>query len=145
VVDAGVMVGPAAVRVDGGLAADHHPSHRPITSQPPTRLRGQRPRPPHLPTQTTRAAQQAVQIHGDEQLGPHPTRLGQPPTLQAATGQLRQGIGGPLAPLAVVVGRSGAGQRLQGRQHGGPGLGLQQPPTATMRSTVGDTHNPRRS
>jgi hypothetical protein len=43
-------------------------------------------------------AEEAVQIHGDQQLGPDPTRLGQPPALKGAATQFGQGVGGPLAP-----------------------------------------------
>jgi hypothetical protein len=72
-------------------------------------------------------AQQAVQVDGDQQLGADPTGLGQPPTLQRPPGQLREGVGGPLATGAAVPGAGGAGQRLQSRQQGRAGLGLQQP------------------
>jgi hypothetical protein len=64
------------VGLGGGLAADHHPGHGPITGQAPTRLRGQWPCPAHLATHPARTAKQAVQLHRHQQLGPDPTRLG---------------------------------------------------------------------
>ena len=71
-------------------------------------------------------AQEAVQVDGDQQLGPDPTRLGQPAGFQVAAGQLGQGISPALATTAGVVGVGRAGQRLQGGQHDLAGLGLQQ-------------------
>jgi hypothetical protein len=73
------------------------------------------------------AAEEAVQVHGDGQLGADPAGLGQPPALQAATGQLRQRIRPTLPTTAAVLGVGGAGQGLQGRGQGLAGLGLQQP------------------
>jgi hypothetical protein len=72
-------------------------------------------------------AQQAVQVHDHAQLGPDPTRLGQPTGLQGPAGQLRQGISVALAATAGVTGVGRAGQRLQGGQQALAGLGLQQP------------------
>ena len=71
-------------------------------------------------------ADEAVQVHRHQQLGPHPTTLGQPATLQGAAGQLAQGIGPPLAAVANVVGVGRAGQGFQGGQQGLAGFGLQQ-------------------
>ena len=85
------------------------------------------PGPADLPTQPHRAAEEAVQVHGDRQLGADPTGLGEPAALQAAAGQLGQGIGAALAAAAGVLGVGGAGQRLQRGQQGLAGLGLQQP------------------
>ena len=77
--DVGVVVVVVAVVV-GGVAGDQDPGDRTVTGQPPTRLRWQRPHPTSITPQARVAAQQAVQVHGDQQLGPHPTRLGQPTT-----------------------------------------------------------------
>jgi hypothetical protein len=68
-----------------------------------------------------------VNIGGDQQLRADPTGPGQRTGLQGPPGELGQGISGPLIPMAGVVGASGAGQRLQGRQHEVAGFGFQQP------------------
>ena len=118
-----VVVGVLA----GGVAADQDPGHRPVTGQAPARLGGQRPHPASLSTHRPGLADQAVQIDGDQQLGPDPTGLGQPAPFQLAAGQLSQGIGLALAAAAGVVGVGRAGQRVQGSQQGLAGLSLQQP------------------
>ena len=110
-----------------GVACDQHPGHRPITSQSPTRLGVQWSSPPDLTTHRIGVAQEAVQVHGHGQLRADPTGLGQPPALQAAAGQLGQGIGVALATAAGVGGVGGAGQRLQRGQEGLAGFGFQQP------------------
>ena len=113
--------------VAGGVAGDQDPGDRPVAGQPPTRLRRQRPHPPSITPQPSRAAQEAVQVHRHQQLRPHPTRLGEPPAFQVAAGQLTQSISPPLATGASVVGGGWAGQRLQGRQHDLASLRFQQP------------------
>jgi len=130
------MVGAAAIAggevVGGGLVAagvtagDQDSGEGPVTGQPPTGLRVQRSRPAGLPTQPT-PAEEAGEVDGDQQLGPDSTGLGQPATLQGPAGQLGQGVRGPLATKAGVVGALGAGQRFQGGQHRVASLGLQQP------------------
>ena len=73
---AGVGVAMAA-----RLAGDQHPGHRPITGQPPTRLRIQWTHRAGLTTNGMAAAQEAVQVHGDRELRADPAGLGEPPTL----------------------------------------------------------------
>jgi len=75
-VGAGAVVG---VAVAAGVAGDEDPGQRPVTSQPPTRLRIQRPHPATLPPEAARAANQAVQVHRHHQLRADPAGLGQPP------------------------------------------------------------------
>jgi hypothetical protein len=82
-----VAIIAAMVAVARTLAADQDPGDRPVTGQPPARLRIQRGRPADLATQPTRA-EEAVQRHRHQQLGPHPTGLGQLAGFQAAAGQL---------------------------------------------------------
>jgi hypothetical protein len=108
-----------------GVVGDQDPGHRPVTAQPPTRL-GIQGAAVGVAAQAG-AALQAVQVHGDGQLGPHPTSLGEPPALQLTAGQLGEGIGGPLATAAVILGAGRAGQGLQGGQQHLAGLSLQQP------------------
>jgi len=115
------------VVVVGGVAGDQHPGHRAITGQPLARLLVQRPPPTDLATNSVVAAEEAVQVHGDSQLGPDPTGLGEPAPFQGVAGQLGQGVSVALAAAAAVVGVGWAGQGLQGRQEGLAGLGLQQP------------------
>ena len=121
---AGVVAGVVVARV---LAGDQHPGHRPVTRQSSAGLGVQRPGPADLPTHRPGVAKQAVQVHDHAQLRADPTGLGQPPTLQAAAGQLGQGISVALAAAAGVVGVGRAGQRFQGGQQGLAGLGFQQP------------------
>jgi hypothetical protein len=58
----------------GLLAGDQDPGQGGVTSKAPGRLRRQRPDPAKLPTKTGFLAQQAGQVHRDQQLGSHPTR-----------------------------------------------------------------------
>ena len=120
---AGVVVVPVVVVV-GGVAGDQDPGDGPVTGQPPTRLGVQGPG-VSIAAQLG-AALEAVQVHRHQQLGPHPTGLGQPATLQGAAGQLAQGIGPALPAAAGVGGAGGAGQGFQGCQQGLAGFGLQQ-------------------
>jgi hypothetical protein len=120
----GVLAGMA---VSGGVAGDQHPGHRAVAGQPPTRHRLQRPRPADLTPHRSRAAEEAVQVHGHRQLGPDPTGLGELAALQGSAGQLGQGIRMALAAAAGVGGVGRAGQGFQGGQQGLAGLGFQQP------------------
>ncbi|HEX2156904.1 MAG TPA: hypothetical protein VHS79_07985, partial [Actinomycetes bacterium] len=70
--------------------------------------------------------EQAVQVHGDRQLGPDPTGLGQPSAFQGPASQFGQGVGGALAAAAGVASVGRAGQRLQGGQQGLAGFGFQE-------------------
>jgi hypothetical protein len=98
--------------------------------------------PPRLPGRARRLSRSTV----TSSCGRTPPALvGQPPSLQRPAGQLRQRISPPLATGARVVGVGRASQRLQGGQHGGPGLRVQQPLHRTIPAQVGDNHNPRRS
>ena len=128
----------------GPVAGDQHPGHGTVAGQPPAGLGVQRPGPTGLPTQPI-GAEEAVQVHGDQQLGPDPTALGQPAGLEGAAGQLGQGIGAALATRsgcrAAVVGRA-SGSRAASRVW--PASGSNSPLTATMPSQVGDSHSPRR-
>ena len=118
---AGVVV------VVGGVAGDQDPGDGTITGQPPARLGTQRPCPASITAQGARPVQQAVQVHGDQQLGPDPTRSG-------GAGRL-PGCGGPTRPGR----RPGVGRRSgrRGRRRGGPtvpgrpaGSGRPRPPAA---------------
>jgi hypothetical protein len=72
-------------------------------------------------------AEEAVQVDGHQQLGPHPTALGELAALEVAAGQLGQRVGVALAAAAGVVGVGGAGQGFQRGQQGLAGFGVQQP------------------
>ena len=79
-VDVGVAM-VARVLLVVGVPGDQHPGQRPITGQPPTRLRIQRTHRAGLTTNGMAAAQEAVQVHGDRELRADPAGLGEPPTL----------------------------------------------------------------
>jgi hypothetical protein len=96
----------------GGLAADQDPGDGAVAGQPPARLRRQRPDRAGLPTHRPRVAEEAFQVDGHRQLGPHPTGLGQVAALQDPAGQLPQGIGPALATATRVGGAGRAGQGL---------------------------------
>jgi hypothetical protein len=81
-----LLLGVGVVLV-GPVAGDHHPGHRPITSQPPARLRLQRTHPTDLPAERAGVAEEAVQVDGDGQLGAGLRRSG-------GAGRL-PGCGGP--------------------------------------------------
>jgi hypothetical protein len=85
-----------------GVAGDQDPGHRPITGQALT-------------------GQEAVQVHGDRELGPDPTRVGEPPSFQGAEGQL------------------GKGSSIW------PASGSNRPSTATIPAKVGASQSPRRA
>jgi hypothetical protein len=120
---AGVVV---VTQMVAGVAGDHHSGQGPVTSQPPTCLRAQRPGPAGLTTQAARAAEQAVQVHRDGQLGADAAGLGQLAALQGPPGELGQGIGAALVAAALIAGIGRAGQGLQGRQHDLAGFGFEQ-------------------
>ena len=101
-------------RVAAGVASDQHSGDRPVTGQPPTRLRVQRSHPADLTPQAT-GAKEAVQVDGHQQLGSDPTALGQPAGLQGAAGQLDQGISPTLGRAAGVVGAGWGGPGAPGR------------------------------
>jgi hypothetical protein len=106
-----IVVVLAAGLLVGGVAGDQDSGQRPITSQPPARLRTQRPAVGH-PTHRPRTALQAGQVDGDQQLGPHPTRLGQPPPPQAGGEPARSGHPPAAAPTTVIGGAVGTSQGL---------------------------------
>jgi hypothetical protein len=121
-----LLLGVGVVLV-GPVAGDHHPGHRPITSQPPARLRLQRTHPTDLPAERAGVAEEAVQVDGDGQLGPDSAGLGELAGFQGAAGRLGEGIRAALATRAGVVGAAGAGQGFQRRQQRLAGLRVQQP------------------
>jgi hypothetical protein len=121
-----VLVVSAGAEV-GVVAGDHHAGQGPVTGQPPTRLRSQRSRPAGLPTHRSRAAEQAVQVHDDIQLGADSAGLGELVPLQSAAGQLTQGISPSLAAAALILSVGRAGQGFQSGQQSLASLGLQQP------------------
>jgi hypothetical protein len=121
-----VLVVSAGAEV-GVVAGDHHAGQGPVTGQPPTRLRSQRSRPAGLPTYRSRAAEQAVQVHDDIQLGADSAGLGELVPLQSAAGQLTQGISPSLAAAALILSVGRAGQGFQSGQQSLASLGLQQP------------------
>ena len=61
------------VLVVGMVAGDQDPGHRTVAGQPLAGIGFQRPHPGDLTTKPVVAAQEAVQVHGDGQLGPDPT------------------------------------------------------------------------
>src|SRR5215207_377836 len=126
---AGVVAGVVVVGVVAvaGVAGDHHPGHRPVTSQPPTRLGAQWPGPAALPSDRPGAAEEAVEVHDHRQLGSDPAGLGQLTCLQGAPGELGEGVGAALGATALILGVGWSGQGVQGGQQGLAGLGLQQP------------------
>ena len=109
VVVAGAVVVAGVVQV-GGVAGDQDPGDRAVAGQPPARLGVQREAVAALAAQAGVVAEEAVQVHGDRQLGPNPTRLGQPAAFQVAAGQLDTGH------------QPGADHRCgyRGRRPGGP-------------------------
>ena len=111
VVVAGAVVVAGVVQV-GGVAGDQDPGDRTVTGQPPTRLGVQREAVADLAAQAAGVAEEAVQVHGDQQLGPDPTRLGQLAALP--------GCGGPARPGH----QPGADHRCgyRGRRPGGPAV-----------------------
>jgi len=138
------LVAVAVAAVAGGLAGDQDPGQGAVTSQPATPLRRQRPRPANLPPEAPRVAEEAVQVHHDRQLRPHPTGLGQPPTLQSPAGQLSQRIRPALPTTPAIRSINRAGQRRQCRQHNLTRLRLQQPINGDHPLQGGASHNPRR-
>jgi hypothetical protein len=136
-----VLVVSAGAEV-GVVAGDHHAGQGPVTGQPPTRLRSQRSRPAGLPTHRSRAAEQAVQVHDDIQLGADSAGLGELVPLQSAAGQLTQGISPSLAAAALILSVGRAGQGFQSGQQSLASLGLQHPCRATMPSQVGPATPP---
>jgi hypothetical protein len=74
------------------VRAHHRPAADPLQSQ--------RPRPPDLTPDRAGMANQAVQLHGHRQLGADPPARGSRPPLEAAAGQLGQGISVALATAA---------------------------------------------
>jgi hypothetical protein len=137
-----IVVVLAAGLLVGGVAGDQDSGQRPITSQPPARLRTQRPAVGH-PTHRPRTALQAGQVDGDQQLGPHPTRLGQPPPLKLAASQLGQGIRPPLPPLRSSAALWGRARGSRAARRVWPASASSRPSTATILSRVGDSHRPR--
>jgi hypothetical protein len=111
------------------MTGDQDPGQGPVTGQPPTGLRCQHARSadltphPHGPG----AAKQASKVHGHRELGADPTGLRKPACFQAPAGQLSQSISPALATAAGIRSILRAGQRLQCRQQGLAGFGLQQP------------------
>jgi hypothetical protein len=79
----GVIPQMVAARVAAGVAGDQHPGHRAVAGQPATRLRAERRGPAGLPPDGVLVAQQAVQVHGDSQLGADAAGLGQLPASRA--------------------------------------------------------------
>jgi hypothetical protein len=140
VVAAGTVVGV----VVAGLVGDQHPGQCPITSQPPTRLRIQRPGPAGLPPDCPWAANQAIQLHRHHQLGPHPTSLGQPTGFQAAAGQLGEGVGPALCTAAGSWALAGWVRGSNAATSSWPASGSNHPSTATIPSQLAANHNPRR-
>jgi hypothetical protein len=105
--------------------ADQHPGDRGVTGQPLAGLRVQGSGPAPIPTNGPWAAQEAVQVHGDQQLRADPTTLGELAGFQVAAGQLGQGVGATLAGATGVLGAGGAGEGVQGGQQGLAGLGVE--------------------
>jgi hypothetical protein len=87
-----------------GRVGDQHAGHGAVAGQSAAGLGRQRPGPANLTPQGACAAEQAVQVHGDRQLGPDPTGLGQPPAFQGPAG---------MAPLGLGVGAVRVGHQPQ--------------------------------
>jgi hypothetical protein len=140
---AGTVVGVVAVG-SGGVAGDQDPGDGAVAGQPLTGLQLQRDRAAGVATHAAGGAEEAVQVHGDQQLGAHPTRLGEPAALELAAGQLGEGIGAALATPErsswALAGRA-SGSRAAWRVW--PASGSSSPLTATMPAQVADSHTPR--
>jgi hypothetical protein len=70
VVVVGVPVDP------GGMAGDQDPGEGAVAGQAPAGLRGQRAGVGDITAEGVRAAEQAVEVDGDGELGPDPTGVG---------------------------------------------------------------------
>src|SRR5674536_344014 len=81
-----------------------------------------RGRPVQLGRPGSGRSQQGAQVHGDVEVRPLAAGIRQPPAVQAAPGELDQGVGPALGRGAVVGGTGWARQRQHRGQHGGPGL-----------------------
>ena len=114
------------VAVAAGLAGDQDPGHRPVTSQPPTRLRIQRPRPPtsppRLPGRPSKLSRSTVTISW----GRTPPVWGSRPPSKPRRANSASASARRWPPLRVSWASPG-GPRLQRRHQALTGLGLQQP------------------
>jgi hypothetical protein len=108
-----------------GLAGDQHSGHRGVAGQPLARLRAQRPRPAAIATDRPRPAQQAVQVDGDQQLGPHPPVWGNRPPSKARRASSVNASALRWLPLRSSSALCGEG--FQGGQQGLAGFGVQLP------------------
>jgi hypothetical protein len=111
-----VAVAIARVLLVVGVAGDQNPGDGTVAGQPLAGLGIQRSGPAGLTPERSRAAEEAVQVHGDGQLRADPTGLGESACFQAAAGQLGQGISAALATAADVLGAGRTSQRFQSRQ-----------------------------
>ena len=128
-VAARVVIAATAVRmvVAGGLAADHDPGGAASQASRRHPSGPAAPRPPGLPPRRPGSPSRLSRSTVTSSWGRTPPALGNPPPSRARAAQLGQGISGPLATLAGVMGSSRAGQRLQSGLHNVAGLRFQQP------------------
>ena len=98
--------------------------------------------PPASPPRPAGVAEEAVQVDGDQQLGPDPTGVGELAGFQVAAGQFGEGVGPTLATAAGVVGVVGRANGSRAASSVWPASGSSRPLTATMPSQVDDSHTP---
>ena len=137
-----------AAEVMGGVSVRWRVTSTPVTAPSQASRRqvsGSSGQGPPVSPPSPGVAEEAVQVHGDQQLGPDPTGLGQPAGSpgcgRPARPGHRRGAGDRCECRAALVGRARGSSR---RPAGSAGLRVQQPVTATMPSQVDDSHSPRR-
>ena len=136
-----------AAGVRGGLgwsvAGDQDPGDRPVTGQPPTRLRVQRPAPPVSPPSPPGWPRRLSRSTVTSSWGRTPPVWGSRPASRvrrASSARASARRWPPLRSSLALVGRA-SGSRAASRVW--PASGSSSPFTATMPSQVGDSHNPR--
>ena len=122
------------------LAGDQDSGHRPVAGQPLAGLGVRRSGPAGRTPRMLPGGREAVQVHGDGQLG-RTRPMGAAAALKGPAGQLGQGISPALA-TATRCRRWGVGQRLQAASGLWPASGSHSPSTATMASQVGPATPP---
>jgi hypothetical protein len=142
-VSAGVVVLARVTVLTAAGAGDQHPGQGPVAGQPPAGLRAERPGPAGLAPDGAGAAQQAVQVHRDDELGPHAAGLGQLAALEVAAGQLGRGVGAALGPLRSSAALCGRARGSRAARRIWPASGSSSPWRATMPSRVAANHIPR--
>ncbi len=135
------------VVVVGGVAGDQDPGEGPVTGQPPTRLRGQRPHPTRITPQARVDGRGGCPGPRSPAAGagPHPI-WGSRPRFQVAAGQLGRGHQRGVGSQSGCRWRRPGGPAVPGQPAAiWPASASSSPSTATMPSQVGASHRPRRS